>query len=87
MAIALYSLTKSIYQTFATKPIHSHNPAVVNIASAVRTLVVGISALGTGIFTLVAIGLVALAVQILVQGAVLGRGAGGRGRGGEGERG
>jgi hypothetical protein len=67
IASALYSLTASIAQTFAAKPIHSNNPAVVNIASAVRTLVVGITALGTGIFGLVAIGLVALAVQILIQ--------------------
>jgi hypothetical protein len=67
MAIALYSLMTSIAQTFAAKPIHSDNPAVINIASAVRTLVVGVVALGTGIFGLVALGLVALAVQILVQ--------------------
>lgn len=67
MAIALYSLTASIAQTFAAKPIHSDNPAVVNIAGAVRTLVVGMSAMGTGIFGLVALGLVALAVQISVQ--------------------
>ncbi|MBV8882411.1 MAG: DUF3082 domain-containing protein [Chroococcidiopsidaceae cyanobacterium CP_BM_RX_35] len=67
LATALYSLTASIAQTFATKPIHSSNPTVVNIASAVRTLVVGMSALGTGIFGLVAVGLVALAMQIFVQ--------------------
>lgn len=67
LAIPLYSLTVSIAQTFAAKPTHSNNPAVVSIASAVRTLVVGITALGTGIFGLVAIGLVALAVQILFQ--------------------
>jgi len=72
LAFALYSLTVAIAQTFATKPIHSDNPTVVNIASAVRTLVVGMSALGTGIFGLVAIGLVALAVQIVFS-------AGGRG--------
>ncbi len=67
IALALYFLTASIAQTFATKPIHSTKPAVVNIASAVRTLVVGMSALGTGIFGLVAIGLVALAIQVFVQ--------------------
>lgn len=67
IAIALYSLTVSIAQTFAAKPVHSDNPTVVSIASAVRTLVVGMSALATGIFGLVAIGLVALAIQILVQ--------------------
>ena len=67
LAIALYSLTASIAQTFASNPIHSHNPAVVNIAAAVRTLVVGMTALATGIFGLVAFGLVALAIQILFQ--------------------
>lgn len=67
LAIALYSLTASIAQTFATKPIHSANPLVVNIAAAVRTLVVGITALATGVFGLVAVGLVALAIQILIQ--------------------
>jgi len=67
LASALYSLTVAIAQTFAAKPIHSDNVAVVNIASAVRTLVVGMSALGTGIFALVAVGLVALAIQLLIQ--------------------
>ena len=67
IAIALYYLTASIAQTFAAKPIHSINPTVINIASAVRTLVVGMSALATGIFGLVALGLVALAVQLLLQ--------------------
>lgn len=68
LAFALYSLTVSIAQTFAAKPIHSNNPAVVNIAAAVRTLVVGITALATGVFGLVGIGLVALAIQLLIQG-------------------
>ncbi len=67
IAIALYYLTASIAQTFAAKPIHSDNPMVVNIASAVRTLVVGMSALATGIFGLLTLGLVALAVQLLFQ--------------------
>jgi len=69
LAIALYSLTSAIAQTFAAKPIHSDNPAVINIASAVRTLVVGMTALGTGIFGLVALGLIGLAIQILIQQA------------------
>lgn len=67
MAVALYSLTAAIATSFASKPIHSNNPAVLNIAAAVRTLVVGISALGTGIFGVVAIGLVALAIQLSFQ--------------------
>lgn len=67
VGFALYSLTAAIAQTFASKPIHSNNPAVINIASAVRTLVVGITALGAGIFGVVTVGLVALAIQLTVQ--------------------
>lgn len=63
----MYSLMIAIATTFATKPIHSDNPMVVNIGSAVRTLVVGVVALGTGIFGIVAVGLLALAVQLLAQ--------------------
>lgn len=67
LGTALSFLTVSIGQTFAAKPIHSDNVTVQNIASAVRTLVVGISALGAGIFGLVTIGLVALAIQVFIQ--------------------
>ncbi len=67
LGFALYSLTISIATTFANKPIHSHNQTVINIASAVRTLVVGMIALGSGIFGVVGVGLLALAVQLLVQ--------------------
>lgn len=66
-AIALYFLTASIVQTFAAKPISSNNPLTIKIAIAVRTLVTGMSTLGTGIFGLVAVGLVALAIQISIQ--------------------
>jgi hypothetical protein len=68
MGFALYKLMISIATTFALKPIHSHNPMVLNIGSAVRTLVVGIVALGMGIFGLVATGLFALGIQLLIQG-------------------
>lgn len=67
LGYAAYSLMIAIATTFATKPIHSDNPMVVNIGSAVRTLVVGVIALGTGIFGIVAVGLLALGVQLLVQ--------------------
>ncbi|MEA5577440.1 DUF3082 domain-containing protein [Anabaena sp. UHCC 0451] len=66
-AFAMYSLMIAIATTFATKPIHSDNPMVINIGSAVRTLVVGVVALGTGIFGFVALGLLALAVQLVIQ--------------------
>lgn len=67
IAYALYSLTLSIGQTFAAKPIHSDNVTVINITAAVRTLVVGMSALGTGVFGLAALGLFALAIQVTIQ--------------------
>ena len=67
MAIALYSLTVSIAQNFAAKPLHSVNPLVINIGAAVRTLVVGVSMLATCVFSLVAIGLLALGVQVFRQ--------------------
>ncbi|BAZ82536.1 hypothetical protein NIES73_38190 [Sphaerospermopsis kisseleviana NIES-73] len=66
-AFAMYSLMIAIATTFANKPIHSDNQIVLNIASAVRTLVVGVVALGTGIFGIVALGLLALAIQLLIQ--------------------
>lgn len=67
LAAAGYLLTSSIAQSFANKPIHSDNVAVVNISSAVRTLVVGISTMATGIFALVSLGLMALGIKILIQ--------------------
>ena len=66
-AFALYLLTSSISQTFAGKPIDSTNTTAINIAIAVRTLVVGLSTLATAVFSLVTVGLVALAIQISVQ--------------------
>jgi hypothetical protein len=67
LAYAMYSLMIAIATTFATKPIHSDNQIVLNIASAVRTLVVGVVALGAAIFGIVALGLTALAIQLLIQ--------------------
>jgi hypothetical protein len=65
LAIAASKLMISMAQTYATKPINFTNPIAVNIASAVRTLVVGITALATGIFTMVTLGLCALAIKLI----------------------
>ncbi|MBH8552084.1 DUF3082 domain-containing protein [Nostocaceae cyanobacterium CENA357] len=67
LSFAVYSLMIAIATNFATKPIHSDNPLVWKISSAVRTLVVGVFALGSGIFGIVAIGLLALAIQSIIQ--------------------
>ena len=70
LAWGLYLLTSSIALTFATKPVLSDKAIVQRIASAVRTLVLGLASLGTFIFAFVAIGLILLGVQLLFQKSV-----------------
>lgn len=67
LTYGLYSLMVAIATTYANKPIASNSQLAANIASAVRTLVIGVTALGTGVFGIVTIGLLALAVQLFVQ--------------------
>ncbi len=76
LGFLMYNLMIAIATSFANKPIHSDNQMVVNISSAVRTLVVGVVALGMGIFGLVAIGLFALMIQLLIQGSKKGESTG-----------
>jgi Protein of unknown function (DUF3082) len=66
LAMVLYSLTASIARSFAGKPLPTGNVTTTNIAVAVRTLVVGMSTLGTAIFAITTLGLVALGIQLLV---------------------
>lgn len=66
VSLVLYSMTNSIAIAFASKPLQYHTVTTANIAVAVRTLVVGMSALGTGVFGLAAIGLLGLGIQILL---------------------
>ena len=68
-AYGFYLMFSAIAETFANTPVTSTNPIAVNISIAVRTLVVGMTALGGGIFGLVGVGLVAYTVQIIVQRA------------------
>ncbi len=67
IALLAYRMTVAIATTFANKPIVSDNTAVINISSAVRTLVVGIVALGSGVFGLAALGLFLLGIQLTFQ--------------------
>jgi high-affinity Fe2+/Pb2+ permease len=67
IAYALYNMTASIAHSFATKPVHSSSYIVQRITAAVRTLVVGMSAMGTGIFGLASAGLFGLGIQVLIQ--------------------
>jgi hypothetical protein len=66
-AYAIYLLFNSIVQTYATKTITGTNPLVINITAAVRTLVMGVVALATGVFALVAVGLFLLGIQLTIQ--------------------
>ena len=66
-----YLLTKSVILTYATKPITFNNPIAVNIASTVRTLIMGMTTLATFIFLMVTIGLLALGVKLLIEGKKL----------------
>jgi glucose uptake protein GlcU len=68
LSLGLYRLTYAIAVSFATKPITTTNQLTRNIASAVRTLVVGVASLGTFVFGFVALGLVLLGIQLTIQG-------------------
>jgi hypothetical protein len=57
-------MTSNIATTFATKPMIHKTTMAVNIATAVRTLVVGSTALGASVFGLISIGLIALGIQV-----------------------
>jgi hypothetical protein len=65
MSIAMYAMTSKIATTFATKPMVQKTNMAVNIATAVRTLVVGSTALGAAVFGIISIGLIALAIQVV----------------------
>ena len=67
MSIGMYTMTIKIATTFATNPMVQKTTMASNIAAALRTLVVGSTALGTGIFGIVAIGLVGLAIQAATE--------------------
>ncbi len=66
IASLMWKLTNSIAISFASTPIDSPNMIVVRMSTAVRTLVVGMSSLGTGIFALAAVGLTGLAIQLVL---------------------
>jgi len=67
LGVAAYSLTMSIHSTFANKPLPTSSPFATNIASAVRTLVLGVSALAMVTLGIATLGLFALGIQLLFQ--------------------
>ncbi len=67
IAILFYKLLSAIATSFAHRPVVSDNITVVNLSAAVRTLVLGVMALGTGVFAIAAIGLLLLGFQMIGQ--------------------
>ncbi len=67
LGILCYRMMVAIATTFAAKPVVSDKAVVLNISVAVRTLVVGIVALGAGVFGIAAVGLFLLGIQLLVK--------------------
>ncbi len=67
LGILLYRLTQAIATSFAAHPFITESQIAQGLAVAVRTLVVGLSTMATGIFSLAALGLVGLAIQLALQ--------------------
>jgi Protein of unknown function (DUF3082) len=67
IASLFYALTRSVIAGFAARPLQYDNATTINIAVAVRTLVIGVFALGTFIFALSALGLIAYGIQLSIQ--------------------
>ena len=67
IAALVYSLMNSIVATYADKPIVADSVIVLKITTAVRTLVIGITALGAGVFAIVSFGLFLLGIQLTLK--------------------
>ena len=67
LSLLTYQLTLAIAATFASKPLTSTNQIAIGISAAVRTLVTGMTALGTGVFGVAALGLAALGIQLIFK--------------------
>ena len=67
LGYAMYNLMITIATNFANKPIHSDNPVTLRISSLIRTAIVGMIGLGTTVFAVVALGLLALTIQLILE--------------------
>ncbi|MCG9889816.1 MAG: DUF3082 domain-containing protein [Thermosynechococcaceae cyanobacterium MS004] len=67
IGLLMYRLTTSIVLSFSAHPIVSQNRIVLSLSAAIRTLVIGLATMATGIFAFVTLGLVALAIQAMIQ--------------------
>ncbi|CAD5932086.1 hypothetical protein PCC9214_01353 [Planktothrix tepida] len=67
VALVFYKLTHIIAEKFANKPIQSENFTVIQISTAVRTLVVGLFTMGTVLFSFLSVGVMLLAIYVSIQ--------------------
>jgi hypothetical protein len=68
LGLLIYRLTTAIAQSFAAHPAPVSQPLAHNLSVAVRTLVIGMTTLASGVFTLAAVGLAALGLKVLFTG-------------------
>ncbi len=69
IAIFFYHSAEVIAGVFAKTPIHTENFIVLRMSTAIRTLVIGMFALGAGVFGMAAFGLTGLGFQTLFKSA------------------
>jgi hypothetical protein len=62
-----YHSAEAIAGVFARTQIHSENFLVIRMSTAIRTLVIGMFALGAGVFGMAAVGLTGLGFQTIFQ--------------------
>jgi hypothetical protein len=67
IAVLLYQATGGVATTFALHSVQSDNFIVMRMSAAVRTLVIGMFALATGVFGMAGIGLGGLGFQLLFK--------------------
>ncbi len=67
IAFGFYNMTQAIAHQFAAKPIHSDQYIVVQMSATVRTIVVGLMTMGTGVFSFLTFGLILLAIKLTFQ--------------------
>ena len=67
LGYAMYNLMINIATNFANKPIHTDNPVTLRISSLIRTAIVGMIGLGTTVLAVVALGLFALTIQLILE--------------------
>ena len=67
IAVLMYKLTYSIAMSFATHPSTASSQMAQRISAAVRTLVVGLTTMATGLFAIATLGLFLLGIKLLFE--------------------